>query len=76
MANTLSVDLMYMYKEMTASLHTGVWEDICLLDKYSHWTKMSMTDRTRCVREHQCAMMLIFPCTILKSTLRVLTVVT
>ena len=46
---TLSVDLMYMYKEMPASLHTGVWEDFCLLDKYSHWTTISMTDRTPCI---------------------------
>ena len=25
--NTLNVDFMYMYKEMPASVHTGVWED-------------------------------------------------
>ena len=47
--NTLSVDFMYMYKEMPASLHTGVWEDFCLLDKYSHWSTISMTDRTPCI---------------------------
>ena len=31
MGNTLSVDFMCMYKEMPASLHTGVREDFCLL---------------------------------------------
>ena len=64
MVNTLSVDFMCMYKEMPASPHTGAWEDFSLLDKYSHWTTVSLIGLHvyHCVHEHQCAVMLTFPC--------------